>query len=153
MSNKSVREELEKIYGRICMLHKGLKINGYSKSKVKYKGRSIERQLTLHHIKPKSKGGATNKENGAILCRGCHDFLEQTTPENRERINELLRKYKKCVIELGEDFTTGIEIDLAEVELEGRELIAKQKVIYNRTEEKRKLNKAREEYQRDDIDT
>ena len=99
MKNKSVREQLERIYGRRCMLHQGLKINGYSKSKVNYKGKSIEQQLTLHHLKPKSKGGATSVENGAVVCRGCHDFIEQTTQENRDRINDLLRKYKECIVE------------------------------------------------------
>ena len=69
MSNKSVREELEQIYGRQCMMHKGLKINGYSKSKCRYSGKAIEQQLTLHHIIPKAKGGATNAKNGAVLCR------------------------------------------------------------------------------------
>lgn len=67
--NKQVREELERIYGHICMMHEGLKINGYSKAKTNYTGRAIQKQLTLHHIKPKSKGGATSKENGAVLCR------------------------------------------------------------------------------------
>lgn len=124
-SNKSVREELEKIYGRKCMLHEGLKINGYSKSKVKYSGKSIEQQLTLHHIKPKSKKGETSVENGAVLCRGCHDFVEQTTPENRARINNMLKRYKECVIELGDDFATEIEIDMAELALTDQELTVK----------------------------
>lgn len=145
MSNKLIREELEQIFGHICMLHEGLKITGYNKSKVNYKGKSIQNQLTLHHIKPRSKGGATSIENGAVLCRGCHDFLERTTPENRSRINELLKKYKKCVLEYGDDFTTGIELDMAEIELTDRELKAK-KIKYNRQEEKRKIEKEIEEW-------
>lgn len=68
-SNKHIREQIEKIYGKKCMLHEGLKINGYSLSKMNYKGKSIEQQLTLHHIKAKSKGGATSIENGAVVCR------------------------------------------------------------------------------------
>ena len=63
------REELERIYGHICMLHQGLNIKGYSKSKVKYVGKSIERQLTLHHLKPLREKGKTTVENGAVLCR------------------------------------------------------------------------------------
>ena len=68
-NNKVVREKLEKIYGKKCMLHEGLKIKGYSKSKINYHGKAIRDQLTLHHIKPRSKGGATSIENGAVLCR------------------------------------------------------------------------------------
>ena len=136
--NRQVREELERIYGHICMLHQGLKINGYSKSKVNYKGKSIQSQLTLHHLKPRSKGGKTTMENGAVVCRGCHDYIEQTTQENRERINDMLRKYKECVVEYGDDFQTGVELDMAEIELTERELKAK-KIKYNRAKEKRKL--------------
>ena len=139
-NNKKTRELLEEKYGHICMLHEGLKINGYSRSKINYKGKSIEQQLTLHHIRPKSKGGETSVENGAVLCRGCHDFLERTTKENRERINNLLKKYKECVVEYGEDFTTGIELDLAEIELTDKELKA-QKIKYNRAKEKEQTRK------------
>ena len=30
---------------------------------------------------------------------GCHDFLEQTTPENRAELNRLLIEYKKVKLE------------------------------------------------------
>lgn len=149
-SNRKIREELEKIYGHKCMLHEGLRIKGYSHSKINYSGKSIAMQLTLHHLKPKFKGGATSVENGAILCRGCHDFIEQTTPENRARINNLLRRYKECIVEYGDNFDTKIEIDLAEIELTDKELKVRQRMRYNRAEEKRKT---REEYERYDRDT
>ena len=67
--NKKVREQLEQIYGKTCMLHEGLKIKGYKYCKAKYTGKSIEKQLTLHHIIPKSKGGETTIRNGAVVCR------------------------------------------------------------------------------------
>lgn len=67
--NKIIREKLEQIYGHICMMHEGLKIKGYSKSKINYSGKAIRNQLTLHHLVPKSKNGATSMENGAVLCR------------------------------------------------------------------------------------
>ena len=139
--NRQIREKLEEIYGHTCMLHQGLKINGYSKSKVNYAGKSIEKQLTLHHIVPKSKGGATSVENGAVLCRGCHDFLENTSKANRDKINGLLIKYKQCVLEYGDDFTTGIEINMAEIELNDREAKVRRLEKYNRAEEKRKTQK------------
>lgn len=67
--NKKVREDLEAIYGKICMMHQGLHIKGYKYCKARYSGKSLEKQLTLHHIIPKCKGGKTSTENGAILCR------------------------------------------------------------------------------------
>lgn len=71
---------------------------------------------------------------------GCHDFLERTTPKNRQKINDLLKKYKECIVEYGDDFTTEIEIDIAEIELTDKELKA-QKIKYNRAKEKEELKK------------
>ena len=95
--NRVVREELERIYGHKCMLHEGLKIKGYSKSKANYKGKSILKQLTLHHLKPKREGGKATLENGAVLCRACHDYLEQTDSRTREELNNSLRQYKRNI--------------------------------------------------------
>ena len=146
--NTKVREMLEKIYGKRCMLHEGLKINGYSLSKMRYKGKSIEQQLTLHHLKPRRFGGTTTVRNGAVVCRGCHDFIEQTTPENRARINDMLQRYKNCIVEYDDDFKVGVELDLAEIELTDKELKAK-KLKYDRAKEKEEVRKARNEYERD----
>lgn len=142
--NTRIREALEKIHGKKCMLHEGLKIKGYLKTKTNYTGKSIAMQLTLHHIKPKSQGGKASIENGAVVCRACHDFIEQTTPENRARINELLQRYKKCDVELSEDLKTGLEIEAAEVELTEKELKVK-KIAYKR--DKTELQKIRKEYE------
>lgn len=105
-SNKAARERLEKIYGKKCMIHEGLKIKitGYSKKKMKLKGEDLRKQLTYHHLIPKSKGGPATDENGAILCRECHNFLEALDEEEREKINDELKKYKMNFI-----VTNGIE--------------------------------------------
>lgn len=64
-SNKSAREELERIYGKHCMIHQGIrKLNPPKPSKGKYKGKSIALQLTYHHLKPKHLGGKATVENG-----------------------------------------------------------------------------------------
>ena len=101
-SNKKIREELERIYGKKCMLHEGLNIKGYKYSKCRYKGKSIQEQLSLHHIKPVRENGETSVRNGAVLCRGCHDFLEQSSESERARLNRALQEYKKCKIELSD---------------------------------------------------
>ena len=119
MSNKNrrVREELERIYGRRCMYHQGIRnIKPPRISKKKYKGKSIENQLTLHHLIPvnryKSLGihGTTSVENGAILCRGCHDYLEGLPDREREAINNELRKFKNdFILGVAEITTEGIQ--------------------------------------------
>ena len=40
-NNRPTREQLEKLYGKACMIHEGLKINGYKKCKAKYKGMGV----------------------------------------------------------------------------------------------------------------
>lgn len=88
MSNKNrkVREELEKIYGRKCMYHQGIRdIKPPRISNKKYKGKSIENQLTLHHLIPVNRykligiKGETSVDNGAILCRRMPRFFRTVT--------------------------------------------------------------------------
>lgn len=69
---------------------------------------------------------------------GCHDFLEQTTPENRKKLNMLLKKYKECSTELSDDFKAEIEINIAEIEATPKGLKIKKRGTYNRNEQKRK---------------
>lgn len=113
--NKKVREELERIYGRKCMYHAGIRdVKPPKTFNKRYKGKSIENQLTLHHLIPvnryKARGikGATTIDNGVVLCRFCHDFLEQLPEKEREKVNDELRQYKA-------DFLIGI----AEITTEG----------------------------------
>ena len=52
--NRSAREMLEKIYGKKCMIHEGIrKLSPPKPRKAKYKGKSIASQITLHHLKPR----------------------------------------------------------------------------------------------------
>ena len=98
--NKTVREELERIYGKHCMIHQEIrklnppKINA-GKYKGRYKGKSIAQQITLHHLKPRREKGPTTLENGSLICRSCHDWLESLSNVEREKINNELRRYKK----------------------------------------------------------
>lgn len=147
-SNKIVREKLEKMYGKICMMHQGLKIKGYSKSKVNYTGKAIERQLTLHHIKPKSKGGATSVENGAVLCRGCHDFLEQSDEQTKNELNRLLVEYKKVKLEKVDDVEIPFEFNFVEISIDKQGKIkAKRLKEKEKREEKRELQMLKKEWE------
>ena len=139
-SNRAVRQELERIYGHICMMHEGLHINGYKKTKTNYKGRSIANQLTLHHIKPKSQGGKATIENGAVLCRACHDYLEQSSPREKAELNRKLQEYKRAKIELTDDIQLPFEIDMGEISIEDERPVVKK---LSKKEKKRELRKQR----------
>ena len=146
--NKKTREKLEAIYGKQCMLHKGLNIKGYSKSKINYSGRAIREQLTLHHIKPRSKGGSTSVENGAVLCRGCHDFLEQTDSQTRNELNRLLIEYKKVKLEQVEEVKLPFEVNFAEIEVDKRGNIKLKRLREKeRKQEKRDMQKLKKEWE------
>ena len=49
----------------------------------------------MHHLIPRSKNGPTTVENGACVYRSCHDWLEQLSQQEREKVNDELRAYKK----------------------------------------------------------
>lgn len=146
--NKRTREKLEAIYGKQCMLHKGLNIKGYSKSKISYSGRAIREQLTLHHIKPRSKGGATSVENGAVLCRGCHDFLEQTDSTTRAELNKLLIEYKKLKVQKVDDIDIPFTLDIAELSLDKQGKLKLRRIREKqRKQEERDFKREKKEYE------
>lgn len=150
-SNKAVREELERIYGHICMMHEGLKIKGYKKTIKRYKGKSIANQLTLHHIKPKSQGGKATIENGAVLCRACHDYLEQSRPEEKRRLNGLLQDYKRAKIELVDDLELPFEVNYTEISVEPKKKKSKaqkkRELRAKRKKEKKELQRLKKEWE------
>ena len=135
--NRSAREMLEKIYGKKCMIHEGIrKLNPPKPNNCKYKGKSIARQLTYHHLKAKRYGGKATLDNGACLCRTCHDWLEQLSEKEREKVNDELRQYKAdFLIGIAEITTEGVQ----QTEVYEPEPIEEQEVItipaYDFTEE------------------
>lgn len=59
--NKIIREQLEQLYGKKCMIHEGIrKLKRPVPIKGRYKGKRIEDQLTLHHLTPKNKNRINN---------------------------------------------------------------------------------------------
>ena len=112
-SNRSAREMLEKIYGKHCFIHEGIrKLKPPTPKKGTYKGKSIAYQLTYHHLKAKRDGGKATVENGACVCRSCHDWLEQLSEQEREKVNDELREYKRKIdygIAIAELTTDGIQ--------------------------------------------
>jgi hypothetical protein len=146
-SNKSAREELERIYGKKCMICQGIRtIYPPKVQKGIYKGKSIAKQLTYHHLVPKSLKGQTNVNNGAILCTNCHRWLESLPKMNREQINNELREYKRehsqeCTVVYVDRLDVNFKVNAFVFTPE--ELQPKQK--YNRAKDKREYQKRIEE--------
>ena len=153
-SNKNARERLEKIYGKHCMMHEGLKIQitGYSKKNTKLKGKSIREQLTYHHLIPRRKNGPTTDENGAILCRECHNYLESLEEKEREKINNELRQFKmNYVFMKGIEFSDNGFVDLFNFDFDKEDCIEipleKNNARYNRSKAKKELRQLIKEYE------
>lgn len=151
-SNKSAREELERIYGKHCFICQGIrKLNPPKPHKGTYKGKSIARQLTYHHLVPKRLNGQSTVENGAIVCRRCHDWLEQLNNTDREQINDELREYKRqhskeCKVELVDELDLDFEVKAFTFTTEQ----LKPKREYNRAKDKRENEKIIKEWEEEE---
>jgi len=99
MGNKSAREALERIFGKICMIealgirnipqHQRRKIKGYTK---------YDDIITFHHIKEKSEGGETSLENGSLVRGYNHRWLHSLPYHQKEQVNNAIQKYKLTVL-------------------------------------------------------
>lgn len=101
-SNREVRQELERVFGKVCMIEelgiryipkdKRRKLKGYTKS---------DDALTYHHIKEKHFGGTATLENGALIRGYNHRWLHSLEPAQREKINQAIQKYKLAILSGG----------------------------------------------------
>ena len=98
-SNKSARQELERLFGKKCMIEElGIryipkkerrKIKGYTK---------YDECLTFHHIKEKHNGGKATAENGALVKGYNHRWLHSLPDHQKEQINEAIQQYKLSIL-------------------------------------------------------
>lgn len=110
--NKSMRVQLEQIYGKECMFkkanieeqvkHLDIKIKGYKVfvGEQRYKGRKLkklETTLTYHHLQHQSEGGDTTLDNGAVINEMAHRYIHSLPRDQEEIINNMLRAYKKGI--------------------------------------------------------
>lgn len=116
--NKKIREELERIYGKGCMFQRAyvedrlrqinmqqiakgkdpiLTYRTYKKKYTLNQQRTLERRLTLHHLKHVSEGGSTNIENGAIVNELAHRYLHTLKRKDEELCNDMMRDYKRDI--------------------------------------------------------
>lgn len=111
MKNSTGRKLLEQRYGKGCFMERAgireitpeeetklRKITGYKK---------LDRTISYHHIKEKSKGGEVSIDNGANLAVYNHEWLHQQPPEIIEDINNKLQDFKASIdlarLEIGEE--------------------------------------------------
>jgi len=111
LKNSTGRKLLEQRYGKGCFMERAgireitpeeetklRKITGYKK---------LDRTISYHHIKEKSKGGEVSIDNGANLAVYNHEWLHQQPPEIIEDINNKLQDFKASIdlarLEIGEE--------------------------------------------------
>ena len=98
-SNKSARQELERLFGKKCMIEQlGIRYIP-SKERRKIKGYTkYDEYLTFHHIKEKHNGGKSTPENGALIKGYNHRWLHTLPDYQKEQINEALQQYKLALL-------------------------------------------------------
>lgn len=158
--NKVIRERLEKIYGKGCMFQKALiaerieaiggiktykeyiKEHRYTLKKIK----KLESTMTLHHIKHRADGGPTSERNGAVTSALAQGYLHSLPKEHEEIVNGMLKDYKAGIdsgryeridVELVDDLDCGIEINMAELSADDKEIRVQKPKKYNRAAVKR----------------
>lgn len=144
MSNKSVKQELIRRYGKECFIEK-LHLRKDDKPR-RYTGKGQMKrmkQLTYHHIRMKKDGGKATVENGALLSAENHQWFHQQSPQAQGYMNTLFQEYKRQVDECAVVFVDDLELPF---EVKPIEFSVDEKGKFNRAEEKRKTQKIIDEY-------
>lgn len=179
--NKRIRDELERIYGKGCMFQKAyvadrLRQLGVSLTYGTYKKRftlkqqkTLEKRMTLHHMKHKAHGGKTNLENGAVVNELAHRYIHSLDRKEEELANDMMREWKRdkdngfepftaedvekfeeCDVELADEEQIEFPLELGvmtiQVDKNGIKVKGKKKKKYNRAKQKRKTNKLIKRY-------
>lgn len=142
-SNKKVREELERLYGRECFIDK---LHLRKDNERRYTGKAQMKrmkQLSYHHILEKAKGGKATIENGALLSNENHVWFHQQSEIKQGYMNAIFQEYKRQVDECKVVFVEDIE---KPYEIKAVELVIDEKGKYNRAKEKEKVRKMSERY-------
>lgn len=146
-TNKSARQELERLYGKECFIDK---LHLREEKHKRYTGKAqLKRmkQLTYHHIKMKKDGGRATIENGALLSAENHAWFHKQSEEKQAEMNRAFQEYKMAFAELtteGVKQAQRIEIDMSNcmtIPLENNRETTKQR----RAREKRELRREMEE--------
>ena len=151
-SNKSARIELERIYGKGCMIEragiryipveKRRKIKGYSRDQEK---------LTYHHILERKDGGKATVENGAEVKAYNHAWLHSLPEDKKQEVNQKLQDFKLHILEMtgnGEMVqATEVPLEFSQFELGDEEFITIE--CYDTTLEQAQALRAKRKHERD----
>lgn len=168
-SNKTKREELEKIYGKGSMFQKAKteeyistlpKIKGYKKF-VEEKHftskeiKALKKRMNYHHLQHKAEGGATSIENGAVIDELEHRYIHSLPRNQEEIINNHIRQWKLDFITLtteavidSEEISIDLNHDFIEIPVKEYKGLTKKELIQKqRRKEKREMQKLKKEYE------
>lgn len=160
--NKKIRLRLEQVYGKGCMFKKAriaerIEAMGGIKTYRQFieerhftlkEIRRLESNMTLHHLKHVSEGGATSEYNSAVINELAHRYEHSLPRHHEEIINNMLRDYKgktyqKCTVELVDELDTGIEVKFTDFDIP--DIPVREKKKFNRAKEKEKFRRRIEE--------
>lgn len=79
---------------------------------------------------------------------GCHDFLEQASPETRAELNRLLKEYKKLKLEQVDNIELPFEINTAELSIDKQGKLKLKRIREDeRKQEKRDMQRLKKFYE------
>ena len=106
-SNKQVHNELARIYGNKCMfLASHCDTVHYKQYKARYTSKQLQKlikNITVHHLKHRSEGGHTDIKNCSLVSELAHRYIHTLPRDEEEIINNKIRQYKECKVELADD--------------------------------------------------
>lgn len=116
MKNSTGRKLLEERYGKGCFMERAgiRKITPEQEEKYKkiFGFKKLDRTISYHHIKERSKGGEVSVENGANIAVYNHQWLHRQPPEVIDSINKRLQEFK-------------LSIDIAEMRIDEKGIEAR----------------------------
>lgn len=146
-SNKKAKQELIRLYGKECFIEK-LHLRPIEDTPRKYTSKGqLKRmkELTYHHIRPKSKGGRATKENGALLSAENHRWFHQQPEKVQRQLNDIFQEYKQHIDECKVTFVDKLDLDFSINALE-ISIDEKCNLKFNRAKEKKKAQELIDEY-------
>ena len=156
-SNRAARQELERIFGKICMIEAAGIRYIPKEQRRKLKGYTQEQLAEILNLSTRHLQKAT-VENGAIVRGYNHRWLHSLPEEEKEKVNQQLIEFKATIIheaegkiQRGEEVTFPLDVDFADCitipvyDTEPKKDKGKKK-SFNRAKEKREFQRKIDRY-------
>jgi len=103
--NQNIKRALKSQYGDGCFFERariaqrieaigGIRTFKSFKEERRYRGKKISYQLTVHHLKHRSEGGANTPENCVNIQEVAHQYIHSLSRDEEEIINNMFREFK-----------------------------------------------------------